>query len=345
MNGIVFALFAVIVLVLLPWAGVSGANLRTLFGVVIPYAAVAVFFIGLISKVIGWGKSPVPFRIPTTAGQQKSFPWIKHNKLENPATGLQAVGRMILEILFFRSLFRNISLDYRADGPNIYYGSAKWLWLGAIAFHYAFLTTLIRHLRFFTEPVPQWLLGLETLDGFLEIGLPGLMISGVVLLLAVLFLFSRRIIVPTVRYISLPADYFPLFLIMAIAITGILMRYFVKTDIVGVKEMTMGLVTFSPKISPDVGVLFYIHVFLVSTLFAYFPFSKLMHMGGVFLSPTRNLANNNRFKRHVNPWNYPVKYHTYEAYEDDFREKMVEAGIPVDKPLEKTEEAPAAEEE
>jgi hypothetical protein len=56
-----------------------------------------------------------------------------------------------------------------------------------------------------------------------------------------------------------------------------------------------------------------------------------MHIGGVFLSPTRNLANNNRMVRHINPWNAPVKVHTYEEYEDDFRDKMKAAGIPVEK--------------
>jgi hypothetical protein len=54
-------------------------------------------------------------------------------------------------------------------------------------------------------------------------------------------------------------------------------------------------------------------------------------MAGVFLSPTRNLANNNRSVRHVNPWNYPVKVHTYEEYEEEFREFMKDAGIPVEK--------------
>ncbi len=85
---------------------------------------------------------------------------------------------------------------------------------------------------------------------------------------------------------------------------------------------------------PDgVGVLFYVHLFFVCVLITYFPFSKLMHMGGVFLSPTRNLPNDNRMRRHVNPWDYPVKLHTYEEYEDEFRQKMVDAGIPVDKEL------------
>jgi nitrate reductase gamma subunit len=79
------------------------------------------------------------------------------------------------------------------------------------------------------------------------------------------------------------------------------------------------------------GALFYTHLVLLSALIAWFPFSKLMHMGGVFLSPTRNLANNNRTERHVNPWNYPVKVHTYQEWEDEFREKMRAAGLPLEK--------------
>jgi nitrate reductase gamma subunit len=63
----------------------------------------------------------------------------------------------------------------------------------------------------------------------------------------------------------------------------------------------------------------------------YFPFSKLMHMAGIFFSPTRNQPNNSRAVRHENPWNSPINYHTYEAYEDEFRDKMMEAGIPLEK--------------
>ena len=66
-----------------------------------------------------------------------------------------------------------------------------------------------------------------------------------------------------------------------------------------------------------------------------------MHMGGIFLSPTRNTTSDTRARRHVNPWNYPVKVHTYDEYEDDFREKMVEAGLPVVKPLEPATSADA----
>jgi nitrate reductase gamma subunit len=101
--------------------------------------------------------------------------------------------------------------------------------------------------------------------------------------------------------------------------------------VVGIKEMAMGLVTLRPHIVEGIGAIFYVHVFLVSILLAYFPFSKLMHLGGIFLSPTRNMANNSREVRHINPWNYPVEVHTYEEYEEEFRDKMIEAGLPVEK--------------
>ena len=111
----------------------------------------------------------------------------------------------------------------------------------------------------------------------------------------------------------------------------------------------MGLVTLRPTIPEGVGTVFYIHLFFVSVLLAYFPLSKLMHLGGIFLSPTRNLSTDTRAKRHINPWNYPVPVHTYEEYEDEFRDKMVEAGLPVDKmpeavPAEEPAEAAAEEE-
>ena len=63
---------------------------------------------------------------------------------------------------------------------------------------------------------------------------------------------------------------------------------------------------------------------------AYFPFSKLMHAAGIFFSPTRNMPNNSRAVRHVNPWNYPVKVHSYQEYEEEFGEKMKKVGLPLD---------------
>lgn len=237
---------------------------------------------------------------------------------------------MLLEIFLFRSLFRNTSADLDSNG-KFNFRLEKWLWLFSLAFHYAFLTVILRHLRFFLEPVPLCIQFLETLDGFLQVGLPILMLSGVILLAAVTFLFLRRLFIGRVRYISLASDYFPLMLIFGIAFTGLLMRYFTKASVVQIKTLAMGLVTFHPVVPEGIDTIFYIHLFLVSVLLAYFPFSKLMHMAGIFLSPTRNMTGNTRAVRHVNPWNYPVKVHTYQEYEDEFREKMKEAGLPVEK--------------
>src|SRR4030067_2315315 len=132
------SLLAVAGLILLAYIGVGAAHLNYLFGVIIPYAAIAVFIIGIIYRVLQWAARPVPFRIPTTAGQQKSLPWIKQNKIDNPSTSLGVIVRMAFEVLLFRSLFRNTKAELR-DGPNLSYGSTKWLWLGGLAFHYTFL--------------------------------------------------------------------------------------------------------------------------------------------------------------------------------------------------------------
>ena len=334
--GIRFSLAAVVALVLLAFLGVRAAGLTHFFGVTVPYLAMLLFLGGVVYRVLKWARSPVPFRIPTTAGQQKSLSWIKQSKFDNPSTTGQAVGRMLLEVFLFRSLFRNTKFEIE-KGPKLYYQWEKWLWLAGLAFHYCFLVILIRHLRFFTEPVPFFVHDIERIDGILQVGLPGIYLTDLIFMAAVTYLFIRRVIIPQVRYISLPQDYFPLLLIFAIATTGILTRYFTKVDLIKVKQLVMGIISFKTVVPEGIGVVFYIHLFLVSILFAYFPFSKLMHAGGVLMSPTRVLPNDTRIRRHVNPWNYPVKVHTYAEYENHFREKMVEAGLPVEKELEEGE--------
>jgi len=328
--NVLFSIFALAVLIVFAITGVEVAKLNYLFGVIFPYAAFATFILGIVLKVIKWARSPVPYHIPTVAGQQKSLKWIKSSKLESPSSTPGVIGRMCLEILLFRSLFRNTKTELK-NGPVLAYGSSKYLWLGALAFHWTLLVIVLRHFRYFMEPVPAFVPFLQNLDGFFQVGLPILYASDVIIVAALSFLFLRRVFDSRIRYISLASDYFPLFLILSIAITGILMRYFTKVDIVSVKELALGLFSFHPVIPEGIGVIFYIHLFLVSTLLAYIPFSKLLHMPGIFLSPTRNLANNSRTKRHINPWEYPVRVHTYEEYEDEFREKMKTAGLPLEK--------------
>ena len=328
--SLVSALIAVAALAAISWFGVGAIGLDSVFGVIIPYIALAIFIIGVVYRIVDWARIPVPFRIPTTCGQAKSLPWIKADNLESPYNTWGVIGRMFLEVFLFRSLFRNTKAELR-EGPKITYASAKWLWLFGIMFHYSFLIIILRHLRFFMEPIPSFVDAITSVDGFFQIMVPTVFISDILFLAAVTLLFLRRVTLPQVRYISLPADSFALFLILGIGVSGILMRNYFKVDLLGVKNLAISLFTFHPVPPTGIHPIFYVHLFLVSVLIAYFPFSKLMHAGGVFLSPTRNLANVNRSERYVNPWNYPVKVHTYEEYEDEFRGKMKEVGIPVDK--------------
>ncbi len=329
-----FSLAAVIALVLIALLAVQIPGMQYLFGVAIPYLAMALFLGGFCYRIIHWAKSPVPFKIPTTCGQGFSLPWIKHDKLESPVNTAQVVARMFLEIFLFRSLWRNTKATIY-DGPKLTYESSKWLWLFGILFHYSFLIVVVRHMRLFLDPVPWVVSFLETGDSLLQIGAPTMYTTDITIVLGLLFLFGRRLMNPQVRYISLANDYFPLFLILGIALTGILMRFFLRTnvDINAIKQLAVGLVTFHPTIVTQISSLFYVHLFLVCVLLAYFPFSKLMHMGGVFLSPTRNMANDSRMKRHINPWNPDIKPHSYAGYEDEFRADMIEQGIPVEKEL------------
>lgn len=327
--NLLFSLIVLLILILLPIIGVSALGLNSLFAIFIPYLAFAIFFFGLIYRIINWARSPQPFKIPTTCGQQKSLSWIKHSRLESPFSTWEVYLRMFFEIFFFRTLFRNLRADF--DGKRLIYGSAKWLWLGAILFHLSFLIILIRHLRFFLNTIPTFIQNISFIDSFFQLGLPPIYITDLLILAGLGFLLLRRLFDAKVNYLSHASDYFPLLLIISIVITGILMRLYVKPDLYAIKQLTYGLATFNPSLPKGkLSLLFYIHLFLVSSLAAYFPFSKLVHMVGVFFSPTRNMANDNRIKRHINPWDYPVKYTTYAEWQEKFRDVMEEAGIPID---------------
>ena len=327
---VIYALLALTILVLLVCGGVGWLEWEYFFGVVIPYIAIIVFIVGFIYRVVKWARSPVPFHIPTVAGQQKSLPWIKNNRIESPSSRIGVIIRMALEVLLFRSLFRNDRVELKRSQKLIFSGK-KFLWLGGLALHWSLFIILFRHLRLFTEPVPSIVLFTQSMDSIFQFLLPTLFITDLIILVALSYLILRRFFAAQIRYISLASDYFALFLISGVAASGILVRLFFRVDVEAVKELAMSVIRLNPVLPEGLTLTFYIHLFLVSALLAYFPFSKLMHGAGVLLSPTRNLVNNSRQRRHVNPWAYPVKVHTYEEYEDEFREVMKKVDLPVDK--------------
>lgn len=227
------------------------------------YAAAAVFILGFLSKVVLYFKTPSPLKIPTTPA---------------PRTAMGVVARLIPEILFFRSLLKGGVAE-------------KILWLGGWVFHVSFLLIVLRHLRFFTYPVPEFVMCFQTIGIW----------AGLVFPIALLVLIVRRFTNDRLATITLFADYFVLLLIISIGLTGLLLKYFVRINLVDVKAFILGLLTFSPVQMPD-STLFMIHFSLVLVLLVYFPFSKLMHAWGVLISPTRAQVDNPREVRHVTPW-------------------------------------------
>lgn len=196
-----------------------------------------------------------------------------------PRTSSGVIARLASDVLIFPNLFQ-------AD---------KFLWAGAWIFHVTLLFVFIRHARYFIYPIPDWLIDLQ------PVGIA----MGFILPIPALYLFWRRLAMPRNLYISGVPDYIALGLIMLVAATGILVSYYARVYLVDVKAFILGLLTLKP-VAPPQHPLFIVHFLLVCALIIYFPFSKLMHAGGIFFSPTRNQRDNVLHQRYVNPWNEEV---------------------------------------
>jgi nitrate reductase gamma subunit len=308
-----------------------GPALPFLFGAVLPLLSLTVFLAGFARKILVWAAAPVPFPIALSGGQQQSLEEIPARPLEAPPGPFWAACRMGLEVLCFRSLLRNTRAR-KAPEIGLVQLPDPWLWLAALVFHYAFLLILLRHLRFVLDPAPWWIGLLISVDGFFQLGSPRLYLSDIGFLLALAFLLGRRLWDPRLRCLSLPVDYFLLLLLAGLAGTGLYLRHGGHEDIAALKTFALNLVSLRPTAPAGAGPAFFSHLAYASALLVCFPFCKLMHLGGIFFSPTRVMPNNSRERRHVNPWNRPREFQTYAQYEDSFRKSMAAAGLPLESP-------------
>lgn len=192
-----------------------------------------------------------------------------------PITRSGVALRMAREVIFFESLFKG----------------SLWTWLFGWLFHASLALVLARHLRYFTEPVWGWVVLVQPLGILAAFG----MLAGLAGLLA------RRVLVDRIRYISTPSDYLMLVLLGLIAVSGLLMKYVARTDVVAVKAYFLGLMRLDWQPLPADPVL-YVHLGLVAALMIVFPYSKLLHAPGVFFSPSRNQTDDPREARHLAPW-------------------------------------------
>jgi nitrate reductase gamma subunit len=224
------------------------------------YAATAVLLGGLAWRIADYARTPAPLKIPTTPA---------------PLTRGGVAVRMAREVFLFESLFKG----------------SLWTWLFGWLFHVSLALVLVRHLRYFTQPVWEWVAFLQPLG----------ILAGLGMLAGLAGLLARRMLVDRIRYISTPSDYLMLVLLGLIGSSGLAMKYVFRTDVVGVKAYFLGLMRFDWQPLPADPML-YVHLGLVAALMIIFPYSKLLHAPGVFFSPSRNQTDDPREVRHLAPW-------------------------------------------
>lgn len=224
------------------------------------YLAAAVLVAGLAVRIRQYAGTPAPLKIPTTPA---------------PTTKGGVALRLVREVVLFESLFK----------------ATLWTWLFGWVFHAALALVLVRHLRYFTEPVWAWVAFAQPFGVY----------AGFAMVAGLAGLWARRFLVDRVRYISTPSDHLMLALLVAIALSGLAMKYVAHTDVVAVKAFFLGLMSFQVRSLPA-DPLLAVHLGLVAALMLVFPFSKLLHAPGLFFSPGRNQADDPRERRHLAEW-------------------------------------------
>ena len=224
------------------------------------YAATAILIVGVALKIRSYTRTPAPLKIPTTPA---------------PTTTGGVALRLTREVVFFESLFK----------------ASKWTWIFGWMFHLALALVLLRHVRYFQQPV--W--------GLIAFVQPFGTYAGFAMVAGLAGLWARRFLVDRVRYISTPSDHLHLALLLAIGLSGLGMRFVAHTDIVAVKTFMLGLMRLDINPLPTDPALL-LHLALVALLMIIFPISKLLHAPGLFFSPTRNQVDNPREARHVAAW-------------------------------------------
>ncbi len=224
------------------------------------YVATILLVVGTGMKILKYARTPAPLKIPVSPA---------------PRTRRGVWMRMGREVLFFQSLFK----------------SNRWIWIFGMLFHWGMLLVLLRHLRYFTQPVWWWVELIQPIGVYasfaMVLGLGGLLF--------------RRIFVNRIRYISDPSDYLMLLLIIGIAVTGMGMKFVMPVDIVAIKVFFLGLMRFQINELPmNIGVL--LHLGMVAFLMIIFPISKLIHAPGLFFAPSRTQVDNAREFRHLSAW-------------------------------------------
>ncbi|MBI5477524.1 MAG: respiratory nitrate reductase subunit gamma [Deltaproteobacteria bacterium] len=221
-----------------------------LLGGVLPYLALLVFVVGLAYRFYVWFKTPQPAKVTL-------YPWPEGSMLKN----------IVGEVLFFPGLFK---------GDRV-------LWTFSWVFHASLALVFVGHCRVFSGLLDRLLLGLGVSAAgitWMSSTLGGA--AGIVMAATAVLLIGRRLAVQRAREISVFADYFALLLLVAIIVTGDVMRFGTHFELNETRVWAASLLAFKPVVPKNP--VFLTHLALALVLVMFIPFSKILHFGGIFFT-------------------------------------------------------------
>jgi len=218
---------------------------------IVPFITLIIFILGMVYRFRVWMKTPQP-------GRMTLFPAPKGS------TG----GEVLKQCLFFPSLFKG----------------NKTLWSFSWIFHVTLALIFVGHIRVFTDFPALWAALNINADTMSAVSGGA---AGIIIFATSILLLFRRFVIKRVREISNFTDYFAILLILAIILTGNLMRFGEHFDLALTQDYFSALFTFSFATMqiPDNG-MFRVHFLLAQLLIIYIPFSKILHFGGIFFTQT-----------------------------------------------------------
>jgi nitrate reductase gamma subunit len=224
----------------------------TFVGYVLPYMTILIFAVGMMYRIRVWRSLPTP--------KMTLFP--------APSTGRERFTEVLQETFFFKSLFKG----------------DKGLWAMGWLFHVMLLLIFVGHFRVIAWLPDRLLQGIGmTSENIDTMSLVSGGAAGLVILISLLIILTRRFSVKRVRQISESGDYFALILILLIVLTGDAMRFISHLDLAQTRAYFQGLFFFTLAPLPG-NPWFLAHYFLAQVLIMYIPFSKILHFGGIFFS-------------------------------------------------------------
>lgn len=195
---------------------------------IITYIAVVIFIGRFAWHIMSWVRAGKGHPCSSVAGRMSA----------------RTIAETAMDIIFFRRLFRTNRL----------------LWAASWTFHVSFILVILRHLRYFTYPVPGFIVSMQ------DTGIT----TGYLLAISLILILIIRSAGGRDRYISI----YNIFLIVTLlltSLTGLLMTLFFRTDLVDIKAYMLGILSFSPEAMPD-SLLFIIHYILALLLIPSLPF-------------------------------------------------------------------------